>query len=746
MLDSAREGLTKLRVYWKTPPKGRYVNYKEITMYSVGGIGVQFLLVLVTAQNLGVGSMFFGNAVGIAPMDLQILNVMIMALAFVFAMVRSWIFDNTRGKEGKYRPWLRIMGLPTLILSGITLWLPYDNMSYNAKFVGVFITFSLLQIIMPFYRDSYDGLAMVMSPDSQERSDIVAISRFVWSIAPSIYWTVLGVVGAQDDVATYQRAYTPFLIVGFFLGVLSHRGTKERIVQGNSHFNQVRFIDSVREVIKNKNFWILQLATWVGFLEAAAASILMWMHTYAYKPDSNGLYAFLNNILIGNAGMWAMLLAPFLMRSFGKRALIIYTNIANIFLLGLMLFSYQNIPILVTLLFINKFMGTVQDVLYASTNADVRDQQQFISGVRIDGMFSSVGFLNSVIGMATGFILPALYARSGLSGSNYGVLYDPSVLNSTLHTLMIASVIGATANLIPFFFYDMTEQKQRGMARVLKVRAMFEDYGNDTLDDAGLAEGVEIIRYAQETFGAQKKLLSKDAIARAKRLPKEQQAAAVKGAREDYRRIKEYNEDVDVAHFVIDELHKFDTAQMQEMVSLAEQTADRGLAGLYKFDASIIAQARKLPKDTPENKQLRGKLIRRARDLYDAYRNVHKYFPDGLQEPDIAAMEALYELPEDAKEQRKTKHTQIKTMEKLRARYMICAKPYLDAHTILTQQHNYTYLDEIFGKYEEAKARAIAAAKAEDERIAREEAERREEIERLKAERDAEKLAKKEKK
>ncbi|MDR1806123.1 MAG: MFS transporter [Clostridium sp.] len=745
VIDSAREGLTKLRVYWKTPPKGKYVNYKELTMYSIGGIGVQFLLVLVNAQNLAVGSMFFGNAVGIAPTDLQVLNVMVMTLAFVFAMVRSWLFDNTRGKQGKYRPWLRLMGLPTLVLSLVTLWLPYDTMSYNAKFFGVFVTFSLLQIIMPFYRDSYDGLAMVMSPDSQERSDIVSISRLVWSIAPSIYWLVLGAIGEQNNVDTYQRAYTPFLVIGFFLGIFSYRGTKERIIQGNSHFNQVRFIDSIREVSKNRNFWIIQLATWVGFLEAACATPLVWMHTYAYKPESDGLFSVLNYTLIGNAGMWAMLAAPFLMRQYGKRSLIIQTNILQIGILALLLFTYKSVPLLVLLLFIQKFVGTVQEVIVAAANADVRDQQQYISGVRIDGMFSSVGFINNIVGMATGFVLPALYAAKGLAGSNYGVLYDPSVLNATMRTLLIASVIGATANLVPFFFYDMTEKKQRGMARVLKIRAMFEDYGNGTLEDASLAEGVEIIRYAQETNGAEKKLLTKTAIQSAKQLPKgDSRTAALKGAREDYFKTRQYNEDVEIAHYVIDELHKFDSAQMQEYVRLARLTVDRGLAGLYEFDAQQLKDARALPAGTKEEKVFRSKMIRRAKDLYDAYRNVNRLYPNGMNEMDVAESEALYELPEDTKEQRAEKRAKIRFMERERAKYSRCAKPYLDAHTVVTEQENYTHLDEIFGKYEEAKARAIAAAAAEAERLEKIEEERKAEIERLKAERDAEKAAKKE--
>ncbi len=35
--------------------------------------------------------------------------------------------------------------------------------------------------------------------------------------------------------------------------------------------------------------------------------------------------------------------------------------------------------------------------------------------------------------------------------------------------------MGATLNVIPFFFYDLTETKQKAMVKVLRIRAFFED-------------------------------------------------------------------------------------------------------------------------------------------------------------------------------------------------------------------------------------------------------------------------------
>ena len=68
----------------------------------------------------------------------------------------------------------------------------------------------------------------------------------------------------------------------------------------------------------------------------------------------------------------------------------------------------------------------------------------------------------------------------------YYVLYDAGYFARICGILIIASAIGATLNVIPYFFYDLTELKQKAMVTVLKIRALFEDYGNGVLSDEKL--------------------------------------------------------------------------------------------------------------------------------------------------------------------------------------------------------------------------------------------------------------------
>ena len=60
----------------------------------------------------------------------------------------------------------------------------------------------------------------------------------------------------------------------------------------------------------------------------------------------------------------------------------------------------------------------------------------------------------------------------------YEVLNNREYFISICSILIVASIIGAALNVIPYFFFDFTETKQKSTISVLKIRALFEDYAN----------------------------------------------------------------------------------------------------------------------------------------------------------------------------------------------------------------------------------------------------------------------------
>ena len=65
-----------LRLYWKKPPMGRYMSFKEIVSLAVGGLGIQFVVFCAQNMIISIGNTLISNTIGIAPKPLYIIYIM----------------------------------------------------------------------------------------------------------------------------------------------------------------------------------------------------------------------------------------------------------------------------------------------------------------------------------------------------------------------------------------------------------------------------------------------------------------------------------------------------------------------------------------------------------------------------------------------------------------------------------------------------------------------------------------------
>ena len=70
-----KEGVSKVRTYWKTPPLGRYMTFKEIAAYSGGGIGAYMIITLGNACLLSTNNVLLSGTLGVGPKDMYILYI-----------------------------------------------------------------------------------------------------------------------------------------------------------------------------------------------------------------------------------------------------------------------------------------------------------------------------------------------------------------------------------------------------------------------------------------------------------------------------------------------------------------------------------------------------------------------------------------------------------------------------------------------------------------------------------------------
>lgn len=781
-------------LHWKTPALGKYVSYKEIIAYGVGGMGVQFVMFFCSLIALSATSFLVGNTIGIKPMHLQYMAVASTIIGFGITIGRSYIIDSARFKSGKFRPWLAITGIPTVIIAVVFVWLPYETMSYMQKVIAVFLCYNLLQCFYPFFQQAYTDLANVISPNSHERTDIVSVSSIIYSMAPSLTGLFVPMLstltGGLNSITTYRIIHPLVAVVGLLLSYVAYAGTRERIIVAESHVTQFKFSDAFRAVAKNKYFWITSLAGWLGFLEGAVGVIIGWTFIYAF-PDRMGLYG-VATTLIGNAALWAMLICPIAIRVIGKRNLLIWCNVTNVVLIGLLYPLYNNIPALIILYYLNGFINSFSIVYNPGINADMRDYQQYFTGERIDGMFGAVGIIGSFIGMFTGMVLPTIYQMLGLE-DNYDVLEVASFREDMFDVLIIAAVIGAALNFVPYLFYDLTETKQRGIVKVLKIRAMFEDYGNGILRDESIVEAIDIIdeanllykdrtlmttkddikkaerlpartpeekefkkneikrlKAAYKEFNTQNRGIKKDRINQAKAMPKGIDAekaarkAAIKAAKKENRELNKLNADISVCDFIIDEMNKYDTLRIKKQVERSRALEAAGYNGIFDYNKEIMVEAKALPKSTHEEREIRSDAITHARALKNARKAMIKFYgsPENIVEPSDDAFKAAEALPDDTFAHQLEKKRTVKKLVNEKSKYIRSVKPLLDARRQLTEKENYAHLDDIRARYADAKANTDAEYEARRVEIERLEEARKADLERRKQERLAKKNGK----
>lgn len=783
-INQVKKTISDAKVYWKRPMPGRYMPFKEIFAYSFGGIGVYFLIYCVQQLMLSTTNVIIGNAIGISPSIMYVIYVVSIIVSFPATAIRANIIDNARSKKGKYRPYMLSMALPSCLLVVGMVFVPYEKIPNQIVKAVIVLLFNIgFQFFYMFFYDSYENLIMVLSPDTQERADVLTIKSVVYSLAPSIATAVLPLVaqvatnGDLYDMKLYRILYPPFAIIGVICSVYIYANTQEKIVQARTHVVQIKFFDAIRAVAKNKLFWIISLAGWVGFLETTYGNMLQWCYQYHNENGiSAGVYTIIT-MVVANANLWGMLAAPFAIRKWGKKNVLIVTNVINALFLALLYPVVQAAPgkmilYIAIVLFGNYLMTSFGVILTPAVNADIRDYQQYITGERIDGMFATVGLIGTVITMATSGVVPAVYEALGINEkvlserageiasvtgktienvmtSPYNVLYIDDIFRKVFSVIVILSVIGAVLNFIPYFFYDMTELRQRSIVKILKIRAMFEDYGNGVLNDRDIVSTIDMIEEASEYAEYEPKDINvmKAAVKNAS------SREAKKAAKKKLKAALEFNENIEISKIIMDEVNKFQTEEWAFKLNDAKALFNAGLDGLTADSMdelqAVLAKAKAMPKNTKIERESRSAAIESAKNRIYSKKEIESKHNGKIEEFDVSIFEELFEREDTNLEQRtelqeklsaakKSKNQNeivaIKSqLEQLKADkkdidekikkatddnsyYNRLAKPYIEAKKLIIQAENYQHYEDIKAMYEEAKVRADEAERLEKEK------------------------------
>lgn len=731
-----KDAVQEVRLYWKQPRPGEYVPYKEVIMLSIGWMALY--MSINWTIGFGVGNQFTGMTLGMNNNQLLVMSYICQAIGYITTPLNAWIVDNLRSKDGKYRVYIKL-AVPALVLTLLSLWLPYEKVrdAYQpfTQYVMIAMLFIIGQVqgyVQSWVTTGVTNMVHVMTPNTQERTKIMAITSIIYSLGYSInnvYYPMMVDIlcenGNMYNMSYFRGAYTPMAFLILFV-LLAYFGSKERLVLPKSRITKMSFASSMRAVAGNKIFWIKCADGWNNFLEGAKGDIWNWMvyRAHIMKPTTYGLL----NTISYNANFWGMLFSPAIIKKFGKKKIKVFKNIMQIFLVASYFLFYKS-PLAGIGLFIvytlDRFVDTY-NVIDSAIESDMRDNQQYLIGERIDGAFGFVStYAGGAINAVTSLFIPWVYKKKGFDGNDYSVLdvyinYDESlplskqkknpdcVLYSLMDTLLVISIIGAAVDVLPWFFYDISETGQKSMIRVIRIRTLIEDADNPEREESTYIEGCEAIFKAQKYYGLEKDTTSKAILKEAKALPsntkeeKELKRQAIKNAKQRLQDAAEHNEEIEIAQFVMHEINRFENEFGQKQVELCKLIVSKGPKRFFECAKQAQEMANALPiTNDKEERTWRKQEIRNARALVKSERLAKKYYPDGIVPFDNDEYETAYNMPDDTREQAKLRRQAMRIASKKRDIYSNVAAPYLSALRTLALYEGYSNINMYTDEYED---------------------------------------------
>lgn len=89
VVEKAKGLISSVKTHWITPPEGRYIPYKEIMSYSIGGIGVKFVISIAYYIGLSGTNLLAGSALRLKNDDLVTLSLIATVLNLLIVPLRG---------------------------------------------------------------------------------------------------------------------------------------------------------------------------------------------------------------------------------------------------------------------------------------------------------------------------------------------------------------------------------------------------------------------------------------------------------------------------------------------------------------------------------------------------------------------------------------------------------------------------------------------------------------------------------
>lgn len=532
MVEKMRQMYFKLKTYWRKPPTGYMVCYKEFVNFALGAGGLSFLSILIQWTTIATSTYMMISYFRASSGLIWVLTIAAALVAVVRSPILAAIIDNSNSKKGKFKPFLiwACIGaaicfclvpfipnsLNDVILFKFTLpAMPILNVLEATEIkasVAVILMFVLVQVGTFFHtllNQAFVGIEQTLTNVAQERANIGALKGLISNIPGSLVNVILPILagsvfalkGGYNSIEMYRWVFPVCAVLSVVFVMFTVKGTSEKVVVKKNYVAKVGFVEGFKILAKNKYFWILNLVTVFTGIKALA-NITNWIKQYSFVSDVAKTFAGLYcTTVLMSVLILGMVFGPALIKKFGKRNVMIVSNVGYFLMVGLQLLCHkQPVVILIVSLFQNCFMGL--DYIALLMASDVMDQIQWKTGKRLEGTWQNASaIITTIVGIFTGMLAPIFLSLGGISfgDSLEEVLVNETLRNNAYKYQTLLALIGSFMVMLPMFFYDLTEKKHANIVKILKLRASIDNFNDGELTGEDVINTYEIKANAEET-------------------------------------------------------------------------------------------------------------------------------------------------------------------------------------------------------------------------------------------------------
>ena len=532
-----KEKVTKLfstvKAMWDKPLEGRFLNIKEIGAFGLYALGNSWIYNTIM---LVITITYIPYFYGIDAIHGYIIYIGGSLINMFLVPLIGQAMEKKRTKWGRYKPYI-LFSLPLLALfTMMSMWAPQYSSEID-RVIYAYCSCVPVIAISTFANNMYQTMPNVITPNTQERADIMTPIGLIVGFAPTIMNIIVGPIRSafmgQEYIA--MRIIGAIAVVIGSLCVMFILKVKERVYElednnrelieaqeaaaraesgeggvageiaesetspaevkaaeaetARGDAEKLSFAESMKLLFKNKPLWILFAALVIGSLREfwmqfqPLAIQLRFAATTTEALNISGI----PNTVIGFGVTVSMLLLPFCTRKLNKNWIIIAFSCLSLLSTAILGFvGFENIPqgttsaVVLTLLF---FLARVNPtyLLIPVMLGDLADYQQYKTGRRLEGHIQNfimvIPVLMSFVFMLCGWVWQQ---DIGFEPSNYTDIevvpqYLQDIATEWFTAAFLLSAASILGMIVILMFYPLSKKKVEEVTAALRGASVNAD-------------------------------------------------------------------------------------------------------------------------------------------------------------------------------------------------------------------------------------------------------------------------------